>query len=139
MYGDFVIWSIWPQLSPLYRLYWLLLSIASLYVLFSAVSLVRHHRGPHRNGSLPGARQITTLRQLIAAMFFAFGALFFWHLPGAFETSGDGRGIPLTQIIGSFRLHFNFAANVFIVFLLLHCLQWFVSRRVGLSEVSPAH
>jgi hypothetical protein len=32
-------------------------------------------------------------------------------------------------IIGQFRLHFAFAANVFSVLLLLHCAQWFVSRR----------
>lgn len=70
------------------------------------------------------------LRQFIAAMFFAFGALFFSALPGAFRTLDHSRYLPLNSIIGAFVLHFAFAANVFFVFLLLHCVQWFVSRRV---------
>jgi hypothetical protein len=89
---DFAIWSIWPQLSPLYKLYWFLLSIVSLYTLFSAASIVRRSRiSNHPNYSPESCRfrleaRITNLRQVIAAMFFAFGALFFWALPGAFNT-----------------------------------------------------
>jgi hypothetical protein len=135
MYGDFVIWSIWPELSLLYRLYWLLLSLVSLYTLFSAASIVRHFRISNRQDSPENARRITNLRQLIAGMFFAFGALFFWTLPDAFSTISDGIGYPIHEYIGRFRLHFAFAANVFFVFLLLHCVQWFLSRRV-LGEVS---
>jgi hypothetical protein len=70
------------------------------------------------------------VRQVIAAMFFAFGALFFWVLPEAFNVQGLSRSLPLTEIIGAFALHFAFAANVFFVLLLLHCVQWFASRRV---------
>lgn len=78
------------------------------------------------------------LRQIIAAMFFAFCVLFFWALPGAFNTLDQSRSLPLNSIIGGFRLHFAFAANVCFVLLLLHCVQWFVARRVLGSCPSPA-
>jgi len=63
-------------------------------------------------------------------MFFAFCALFFSALPGAFQTIALTRSSPLNEIIGALSLHFAFAANVFFVLLLLHCVQWLVSRRV---------
>jgi hypothetical protein len=140
MYEHFAIWSIWFSLSLLYQLYWLLLSIVTLDTLFSAVSIVRRFRisndSPESSRNRFEAR-ITNLRQVIAAMFFAFGALFFWALPGAFyHTIADGRGWPLTEIILNFVTHFAFAANVFFVFLLLHCVQWFVSKRVRVCEVN---
>ena len=132
----YAIWSIWSQLGVLYKLYWLLLSIASLYTLFSTVSIVRRlpisnqRTDPPESSPSRLAARIADLRQIIAGMFFAFGALFFWSLPGAFNTPGLSRGYPINEYIGSFRLHFVFAANVFSVLLFLHCIQWFVSRRV---------
>jgi len=138
----FAIWSIWSQLSTLYRLYWLLLSLVSFYSLISAASIVRRFPiSNHRNASPESSRirleaRVTNLRQVIAAMFFAFGALFFWALPGAFHTLGLSRSLPLNEIIGAFWLHFAFAANVFFVLLLLHCVQWFVSRRVLACKVN---
>jgi hypothetical protein len=137
---DFAIWSIWSQLSFLYRLFWLLLSLVSLYTYWSAASLLRRFRMPnHQNDSPESFRirleaRITNLRQIIAAMFLTFGALFFWTLPEAFNTLGHSRSLPLGQIIGGLRLQFAFAASVFLVLLLLHCAQWLVSRRVFVRE-----
>jgi len=79
---------------------------------------------------------MANLRQVIAGMLFAFGASFFWSLPAAFDTLGLSRSPTGNQIIASFRLPFAFAANVFSVLLLLHCVQWFVSRRVLLCEMN---
>jgi hypothetical protein len=73
---------------------------------------------------------MTNLRQLIGAMFFAFGALFFWALPEAFNSIDNTHSLPWGSIMGALGLHFAFAANVFLTLLLLHCVQWFVSRRV---------
>ena len=136
MYEYSAIWSIWSQLSDLYKLYWLLLSLACFYTLFSASSIVRRFpTSNHQNDSPESSRirleaRITNLRQVNGAMFFAFGALFFWSLPEGFHTLGDGNGWLLNQIIGTFAVHFVFAANVLFVLLLLHCVQWYVSRRV---------
>ena len=138
----YAIWSIWSQLGSLCKLYWLLLSLASLYTLFSAVSIVRRLPVPNQRNDSPESSlrrleaRITNLRQVNAGMFFAFGALFFWSLPGAFHTLGLSRSYPINEYIGAFTLHFIFAANVFSVLLLLHCIQWFVSSRVLLCEVN---
>jgi hypothetical protein len=84
----FAIWSIWSQLSFLYRLYWLLLCLISLYALFSVVSIVRRFPPTVKgNDSSEHSRilleaRITNLQQVITAMFFAFGALFFGRFPG---------------------------------------------------------
>ena len=132
VYEYFAIWSIWPQLGFLYKLYWILLSLVSFYTLFSAASIDRCYR---RNDAPENSRirldaRITNLRQVVAALVFTFGAVFFSALPGAFQTIGLSRSPPLLEIIGAFSLHFAFAANVFFVLLLLHCVQWYVSRRV---------
>jgi len=133
VYEYFAIWSIWPQLPFFYRLYSLLLSVVVLYTLFSTASTVRRSKrldDSPESSRIPLEAGITNLRQVLAAMFFAFGALFFSALPGAFQTIGLSRSLPLNDIIGHFSLHFAFAANVFIVFLFLHCVQWFVSSRI---------
>jgi hypothetical protein len=46
-------------------------------------------------------------------MFFSFGAVFFLALPSAFNTLGLSKALPLIEIMGRFRLHFVYAANVF--------------------------
>ena len=76
------------------------------------------------------------LRQAIAAMFFTFGALFFSSLPGAFNTIGLSNTPPWKEIIGSLALQFAFAANVFVVLLVLHVVQWLLSRRVLACDVN---
>ena len=137
---DLAIWSIWSQLGFLYRLYWLLLCLVSLYTLFSAASIVRRSRiSNDRNDSTANSpirleARITNLRQIIAAMFFTFGALFFWALPEAFNTLGDSRSSLRNEISRAFVMDFDFAANVFFVLLFLHCVQWVVSRRVLLAK-----
>jgi hypothetical protein len=142
VYHSFGIWFIWHELGFLYKVYWLLLSLVSLYTLFSAASIVRRFPIPNHRSDLPErsliqvVARMTNMRQLIAAMFFAFGALFFWALPGAFNTIDNSRSLPWNSIMGNLGLHFAVAANVFLVLLLLHCVQWFVSRRV--LEICPS-
>lgn len=132
----YAIWSIWSQLGSLYKLYWLLLSLVSFYFLFSAVSIVRYIRASNDRGVLAGTSRIQVetrivdLRQVISAMFFVFGALFFVALPTAFDTLALSKW-PQIEYVGNFRLHFAFAANVFFVLLLLHCVQWAISSRLN--------
>ena len=136
MYEYFAIWSIWPLLPHFYKLYWLLLTLAGLYSLFSALSIDRRlrilrRRDDYEKSSLIGLEAgIMNLRQIIATIFFTFGTIFFSALPGAFETFGLSRSTLLGQITGALSVNFAFAANVFFVLLFLHCVQWFVSRRV---------
>jgi hypothetical protein len=110
VYQHFAIWSIWSQLSLLYRLYWLLLSLVSLYTLYSAASIVGHFPVFNQRNDSPESSRArleagaANLRQVVTAMFFAFGALFFSALPGAFTTLDHSRDLPLNQFIGAFSL-----------------------------------
>jgi uncharacterized membrane protein len=65
-------------------------------------------------------------------MFWAFGVVFFWGLQDLPHYLGHG-GSALVgiQLLGSFMLHFAFAWNVFVVFLVLHLVRWFVSSRLN--------
>ncbi len=106
-------------------------SISSIGFCFLWQAFTRSSQQPRSETSLSRLRaRISNLRQVIAGMFLAFGALFFWSLPGAFNTLALSRGYPVSEYIGAFRLHFVFAANVFSILLMLHCIKWFVSRRV---------
>jgi len=67
------------------------------------------------------------LGQILSATFYLFGFLFFVGLPDAMITLGDGRGIPAFEILNNFRFHFVFAANIFVVLLALHLVQWLIS------------
>ena len=124
---NFAIWSLWSQLSFLYRLYWIVLLLVVMYSVFSAASILKN-LGASNHGGEPDTRG-ANLRQLNLAMLLSFGALFFFSLPSAFNTLGLSRVLPFGEIIGSLRLHFINAANVFVVLLALHCVQWLVSRR----------
>ena len=70
------------------------------------------------------------LRQILVATFYLFGFLFFIGLQDAPITLGDGPSFPMVQVLGSFVFHFVFAANIFLVFLVLHVLQWMISMRL---------
>jgi hypothetical protein len=75
-------------------------------------------------------KRCTNIHQLIRATFYLFGFVLFLGLQGAYFVLGLS-SIPIVSIIvENFVLYFAFAANVFLVFLILHLVQWFVSGRV---------
>ena len=138
---SYTLWSLWPQLSILYRLFVLILTGVSIYSLFSATMIIRRLHAlpnPHQENSdsiqpklVPLYTRCANLKQTLAATFYLFGLLFFVGLQNAPVTIGDGRGIPIIEILGNFVLHFIFAANVFLIFLVLHLVQWLVSSRLN--------
>jgi len=142
---NYPIWSIWPQLSFAYRFYWLLLSLVGVYVLFSAPviwarlrSRIAHERG-EKNGS--SRRSLTDLRdrlrnvrQFIAAALFFFWLLFFIQLPNEIWIAEAGHLSLGMAMLGTLSLDFAFGANVFLVLLVLHSAQWFVSARVSNAQ-----
>ena len=70
------------------------------------------------------------MRQLIVGTFYLFGFVFFLGLHSAFITLGDGKLPVGALILRNLVVYFAFAGNVFFVFLVLHSVQWFVSRSV---------
>jgi hypothetical protein len=131
------IWTIWPQLAFIFRLYWLILSFVSIYTLLSAASIARRLRSIGDGHQLTA--RVENLRQLIGAAFYLFGLLFFWTLPSATSWPGVSKTLPLGEIFGTFSLQFAFATNVFFVLLVLHSTQWFVSGRIRAlkDEIRP--
>jgi hypothetical protein len=62
--------------------------------------------------------------------------MLFASFPNAFLTI-DNSNVPIgTLIVHNLFAHFAVAANAFVVFLLLHCVQWFVSGRVRAFALS---
>ena len=137
----YTLWSLWPELSMLYRLFVLILAGVSIYILISATIIIQRLRGlanSHKENLdsiqpklFPIYTRCANLKEAFAATVYLFGFLLFVGLQNAPITIGDGRGIPMIEILGGFMLHFIFAANVFLVFLVLHLVQWLVSSRLN--------
>ena len=138
---SYALWSIWIDLPALHRLFLLILAAVGIYSLFSAAvvlvrlrSIMKLHQ-PKDEAALQ--RSIATLhaqsanaRQLILATFYLFGIVFFIGLRFALWTPDSNRTSVGMLILENFFAYFAFAANAFFVFLVLHLVQWFVSRRL---------
>jgi hypothetical protein len=68
----------------------------------------------------------TNLRQILLATFYLFGFLFSLSLQSLIHYLDGG----LVSLLSTFTLHCAFAANVFLVLLFLHFVQWLVSSRL---------
>ena len=119
------------------HLFLLMLTIVGIYSLSRAAiimkrlhSLANHQQNEDctfvRQSLVVLDAQCTNLRQVLWATFYLFGFLFFIGLQSAIDYLGSG----VASILGMFVVNFAFAANVFLVFLVLHLLQFLVSVRV---------
>ncbi len=73
------------------------------------------------------------VRQTIVAMFYLFALTFSLSFPFAIRT--EMRPAPfLTLALDDFYLFFALAERVFAALLILHCVQWLVSRRIQTHE-----
>jgi hypothetical protein len=138
----YAIWSIWLYLPSLQKFLFLALCVLGIYCLFSAaitMARLRTIRGllqkKENVASIQRAfaalrKRSTTLQHFIGAAFYLFGFVLFVGLQLAYITM-DNSSTPVGWIVlQSFVIYFAFAANVFLVFLILHFVQWFVSGRV---------
>jgi hypothetical protein len=135
------IWSVWPYLSILPKLFFLIFCLVGIYIIVSAVLILARLRSVTRDikpeqGSSPRASvtrlqtRCTNMGHLITATFYFFGFMFFMALPAATFVIELSRLPTTTFILRNFLVDFIFAANVFFVMLVLHLVQWFVSGRV---------
>jgi len=145
MYNFYSFWSLWPStwwsLSLLNRLFVVILLVVAVYSVVSAAIALKSIRALRSTGEGKAttsverklaalSRRCFNLRQILGATFFLFGFLLFISLPNATITIGDGRGIPAFEIVNNFVFQFLYAANVFLVFLVVHLIQWFTSTSV---------
>jgi hypothetical protein len=143
--STYTLWSLWPALSYLNRLFALILAVVFVYSTTSAIivykglrRLIRSRESAARNSFQFIAtlhRRCANLRQILGATFFLFGLLFFLGLPSATITIGDGRGILAFEILSNFVTRFIYAANVFLIFFGIHLVQWVTSSRVYAYEL----
>ena len=135
------LWSIWPALSTLNHLFVVILIAVVFYSLISAIVVMKRlpavasHESSGTTDSLRPhfaslAVRCTNLRQILGATFYLFGFLFFIGLQNAFITVGDGPQLPFVEVVSNFVVQFVFAANVFLIFLILHLVQWMISSRL---------
>jgi hypothetical protein len=120
----FALWSIWRYLPFAQKLFLLILCVVGVYSLVSAIVVMARLRAmtivPQKEdiSSIQRAmaalhKRCTNIHQLIRATFYLFGFVLFLGLQGAYFVLGLS-SIPI----------------VFLVFLILHLVQWFVSGRV---------
>ncbi|HMI53407.1 MAG TPA: hypothetical protein VK525_17975 [Candidatus Saccharimonadales bacterium] len=140
MQPPYFLWAIWDELPSIHKLYFAILAGVTIYSFFSlSVVLVRIRslKRQRQSGDLVALqRSMFALRDrtadvphLLAAMVHLFGVVFFVGLRGAFWTPENNRPVAML-VLENFFIFFAFAANAFVIFLVLHLLQWFVSGRL---------
>jgi hypothetical protein len=135
------LFSIWRELPFIPKLFLLVLFVVGVYSFASAAKILFRLRSLASSGrsednsalrtelATLSARSANT-RQLITASFYLFGMIFFWSLRFTLWTP-ESKTIPVGfYVLENFFLYFAFAANAFLVFLILHSVQWFVSARL---------
>ena len=139
----FSLWAIWPELSVLSKLFLSALALASTYVLFLASTTLSRLRSLSEQGftakSSAHPDSVATLqamarnmRQLITAMFYLWGVVSFISLIGSnAPVEGEGTWPNMGLFMRVFLNFAAFAANVFLVLLILHSIQWVVSSRIS--------
>jgi hypothetical protein len=129
--------SVLNSLSIFSRVFLLFLVLVGAYTLyFVLVVLVRLHfwRTAQNDNSFRKALAVlnhrsANLRQIIVSMFFLFGLTFFLEIQNAFWTADNNRPVG-PMILENFRAYFRYGAAIFLVFLVLHSVQWFISGRI---------
>jgi len=136
-------WSIWREFGLLPRYFLVLLCAIGIYCLFAILRTALRLHGiekqdpnerliPIEDVLAPLYRSLANTRQLIGATFYLFGFVFFLLLPNIQNTlEARGTASELKQILGGFQICCEFAANVFLIFLVLHLAEWLVYIRLN--------
>jgi len=75
-------------------------------------------------------KRLWNLRQLHLFALYLFGFCIVVQIPNVFRVGGDSKGYPFHAITSELTFLFYCDAIIFLVFTLLHTVQWFVSARV---------
>lgn len=133
-----LIWRELPFIVKIDSLFLLLIAIYSLYRLVHTLVITHRLRSPAapatsgRSIDLALIRategHLTSLSSLNLFAFYLFGLLFFvFQMPYAFTTFGDGTETGSSIILRQLCVQFTYAADVFLMLLMLHSLRWIVS------------
>ena len=139
------LWSIWPEIGLVAKLCILIPLLVGFYTLSSTSfifvrlrSLAKSRQPDNPEALSPVVARLVTksnnLRNLLVATFYLFGFMLFTSFPNVFVTMESAD--PITEIMHNLNAHFAVAAKGFLIFLVLHCVQWFVSCRVRAFALS---
>lgn len=118
-------------LSWLQRSFLLILLLVSIYCVYMTVLIrLRSQAILNRRELVALQSRNAALRQMIEAAFYLFGIVLFFGLQWAHWVISDGPRPPAYQIVNNYLVHFAFAANVFVIFLLLHFVHWIGAARL---------
>lgn len=132
------IWLIWPYLSWLERLSFLVFCILGVCWLFLAVTVVRsRNTAPIQENVVRIRKRLRNLQQATLAAFYLFGLVLFAGLQFAYFTIEHSSTPVGWLVVRNFQIHFAFAGNVFLVLLTFHFVQWFVATSSPLQPSRP--
>jgi hypothetical protein len=138
----YAIWSVWMYLPILPHMFFQALCLVGIYSTFSAavtMARLRAMTSLPQNEDIPSFqravaalhKRCTNLQSLIRATFYLFGIVLFIGLQFAYRTASASSTPVGWIVLENFVFYFAFSANVFSIFFLIHCVQWFVSGRVA--------
>ena len=137
---SYSLWSIWMYLPTLHRLYLLVLSRVGIYSLYSLkVVMVRLRTLNKRQVGVASLQHSTAalqgrcknVQELLGACFYLFGLVFLIGLRFVpMNLSMSSKPPTVMLMLNECFIYFAFAANVFVMFMILHCMRWFVSGRL---------
>lgn len=124
-------------LSHFTEVFLALLAILAIYeVYFACVVLKRlrflrtiHDKDSLRQNLAWLNHRSANLQQMILAMSYFFGVTFFIQIGSAYFTPESNRPVGL-MVLENLNIYFAFAAVVFLVLLVFHLVQWFLSVRI---------
>jgi hypothetical protein len=130
------LWVIWKYLPFLEKLFLLVLCIVGVYFLLTTgATLWRLTATRNAEGNLSSARRtlcslqkrISRFEEIECFMFYLFGLELFIGLQRAYITI-DNSNVPVGWLVlNNFIIQFAFAANAFLLFLIIHCIKWSAS------------
>lgn len=131
----------WSQLPTLSRLFALFLSIVALWTIvtilrvFSGLRRIKRHANSaaweeRSNLCLLLQNRLARLRQFHLFTLYLFVLCASLALPAAFFRADHSSLSPVTLFVIALVIHAEYAADVCLVLLFLHCLQWLASEFV---------
>jgi len=133
--------SYWLQLPFFGKFFAFFLFMVAVYVLSALTGIwyrlhsSRNHTSEGESSSAERTLRIfqnksATLHQLIFFAALVFGLIFFVQIPAAFVSVVNSKFLPWNEYFQNLAVQFPFAADVFIVLIILHVAEWITSTHL---------
>ena len=137
--------AVWATLSPSNRLFLLFFCGVSLYTFWVSFRVVLGLRAfkKERASNIANVsgislnnlrKRLANLRQLHLFTLYLLWLCIVTNIPRAFSVLGTYKTFPYRVILEHLGFLFYYYIPIFLMFVLLHSLQWFISARVEAFE-----